>query len=157
MDIILISGAILFLILGVLGALIPALPGPPLSYIGLLLLHFTQRFQFEPKVLWLWGAIALIVTVLDNVVPVIGAKTFGGGKKAVWGSTIGLLLGVLFFPPLGILIGPFLGAVVGELIEGKKGRAAVKAGLGAFLGFLFGTLSKLIVAGWIIYLCIEQI
>lgn len=157
MDVLLISGAILFLILGILGAIIPALPGPPLSYIGLLLFHFTERYQFESEVLWIWAAIAIVVTVLDNVVPVLGARTFGGGKKAVWGSTIGLILGVIFFPPFGILIGPFLGAVAGELLEGKEGRDAIKAGVGAFLGFLFGTLSKLIVAGWIIYLCIAQL
>lgn len=157
MEVLLISGAVVLLILGVLGAIIPALPGPPLSFLGLLLLHFSERFHFESSVLWTWGIIAVVVTILDNLVPVIGAKTFGGGKKAVWGSTIGLIIGMIFFPPLGILIGPFLGAVVGELIEGKEGWAAVKAGMGAFLGFLFGTLSKLIVAGWIIYLCIAQL
>lgn len=157
MDILLTVGAVILLLFGLLGALIPVLPGPPLSYIGMLMLHFTSRFQFENQTLWVWGVIAFIVTILDNVVPVLGAKSFGGSRKSVWGSTIGLLFGILFFPPLGIIIGPFLGAIMGELLAGKEGAAAVKAGIGAFVGFLFGTLSKLVVSGWIIYLCIVEI
>lgn len=151
LDTILIGFGILFLIIGLAGCIIPAIPGPPLTYVALLLLHFTEKYQFTHEFLLLWAAIAIVITILDNVIPVWGTKKYGGGKKAIWGSIIGLLIGMFVFPPIGIIIGPFLGAVIGELIDGKETATAIKSGFGAFVGFLGGTILKLISSGMMIY------
>lgn len=147
MDYVLIALGILFLISGILGAVVPVLPGPPLSYVGLLLLHITERYHFSSRFLILWAVITVVVYLLDYFIPIWGTKKFGGSKRGVWGSIIGLVVGMVFFPPFGIIIGPFLGAVLGELSSGKQSHKAFRSGLGSFLGFLAGTLLKLIVSG----------
>lgn len=147
MDFILIGLGIIFIVLGLAGGIVPVLPGPPLSYVGLLFLHFTSKYQFTGKFLLIWAAITLSVYLLDYFIPIWGTKKFGGSKRGIWGSIIGLLAGLIFFPPLGIIIGPFIGAVVGELSAGKNSNDAFKAGLGSFVGFLTGTLLKLIASG----------
>ena len=147
MDILLIVLGAIFIISGVLGCVLPIIPGPPLSYIGLLLLHFTERYQFSSKFLIIWAIITVVVYALDYLIPAWGTKKFGGSKRGVWGSIIGLVIGLFFFPPFGIIIGPFLGAVIGELTAGKDSGAALKSGFGSFMGFLAGTLLKLITSG----------
>ena len=109
LDIILIVLGILFLLIGLAGCILPVLPGPPLTYIGLLLLHFTENYQFTTRFLIIWAIVAIVVTILDNVIPVWGTKKYGGSKKAIWGSILGLLVGLFLFPPFGIIIGPFAG------------------------------------------------
>ena len=147
MDYVLIVLGILAIISGFVGAILPVLPGPPLSYLGLLLLHFTVRYQFSTKFLVIWGIITAGVFLLDYFIPALGAKKFGGSKRGIWGSVIGLLFGMIVFPPFGIVIGPFAGAVIGELSGGKKTREALHSGLGTFLGLLLGTILKLMVSG----------
>ena len=157
LDILLIIVGILFLLVGLAGCVIPAIPGPPISYIAILILHFTEKYQFSSEFLLLWAAVAIVVTILDNVIPIWGTKKYGGSKKAVWGSMIGLVIGMFVFPPFGIIIGPFLGAVAGELIDGKETSAAIKAGFGAFVGFLGGTILKLIASGMMTYYFIQKL
>jgi uncharacterized protein len=147
MDYVLIGLGVLFMISGILGCVLPIIPGPPLSYIGLLLLHFTKAYQFSTRFLIIWGIITAVVYALDYIIPAMGTKRFGGSKRGVWGSIIGLVIGLFFFPPFGIIIGPFLGAVIGELTAGKDSGVAIKSGFGSFIGFLIGTLLKLITSG----------
>jgi uncharacterized protein len=147
MDYVLIGLGVIFIIGGILGSVLPVLPGPPLSYAGLLLLHFTEKYHFSSRFLIIWAIIAAGVFALDYFIPVFGTKKFGGSKRGVWGSMIGLVIGIFFFPPFGIIIGPFLGAVIGELSTGVDSGAAFKSGFGSFVGFLVGTLIKLIAAG----------
>lgn len=147
MDYVLIVLGVLLLISGILGCVLPVLPGPPLSYFGILLLHFTSRYQFSSRFLIIWAIITVVVYALDYIIPVWGTKKFGGSKRGVWGSMIGLLAGLFFFPPFGIIIGPFLGAIIGELSSGKDSGSALKSGFGSFIGFLAGTLLKLIASG----------
>lgn len=147
MDYVLIVLGALFIISGILGGILPVLPGPPMSYVGLLLLHFTEKYQFETRFLIIWLIVAAVVTVTDYFIPVWGTKRYGGSKQGIWGSIIGLVIGLFFFPPFGIIIGPFIGAVVGELITGKNSGVALKSGFGSFMGFLAGTLMKLIASG----------
>jgi len=151
MDAVLITLGILFMIGGIVGGVLPVLPGPPLSYIGLLLLHFTERYQFSTRFLVIWAIITVAVYALDYIIPAWGTKRFGGSKRGVWGSVIGLVVGLFFFPPFGIIIGPFLGAVIGELTSGKDSGSALKSGFGSFVGFLTGTLLKLITSGIMMY------
>jgi len=147
MDYLLIVLGALFIIGGISGGVLPVLPGPPLSYIGLLLLHFTEKYQFETRFLIIWLIVAAVVTVADYFIPVWGTKRYGGSKQGIWGSIIGLVIGLFFFPPFGIIIGPFLGAIAGELVAGKDSGSALKSGFGSFMGFLLGTLMKLIASG----------
>jgi len=156
MDILLIVLGALFIISGVLGCVLPIIPGPPLSYIGLLLLHFTERYQFSSKFLIIWAIITVVVYVLDYLIPAWGTKKFGGSKRGIFGSIIGLVIGMFFFPPFGIIIGPFIGAVVGELTIGKDSGAALKSGFGSFLGFLAGTLLKLIASGMMSWYFVKE-
>jgi len=156
MDIFLIILAGILLVLGFLGSILPVLPGTPLSYLGILLLHFTSKVEFSIEFLVLWAILVILVQVLDYLIPIWGTKKFGGSKYGVWGSVLGMIAG-LFFGPLGIILGPFIGAIIGELLAGKASKEAIKAGFGTFVGFLFGTISKLIVAGFLIYYYVEAI
>ena len=133
----------LLMLVGLVGCIVPALPGPPLSYIGLILLKFTPLGDdIGTWELVITGLVVAIVVIIDYITPIIGAKKFGGTKYGNWGCAIGTIVG-LFFPPFGIILGPFLGAVIGELIGKKEFKDALKAGFGAFIGFLFGFLLKM--------------
>lgn len=147
MDYVLIILGVLFIIGGILGGVLPVLPGPPLSYIGLLLLHFTEKHHFSTRFLIIWAIVTVVVYLLDYVIPAYGTKRFGGSNRGIWGSIIGLVIGLFFFPPFGIIIGPFVGAVIGELTSGKDSGTALKSGFGSFMGFLVGTIMKLIASG----------
>ena len=150
-DIVLIVLGAICLFVGLIGCIVPMLPGPPVSYVGLLLIHFSNRAQFSMAEL-IWGAVAVVVVVLlDYFTPMIGTKKFGGTKYGNWGCIIGTFVGLFFTPAGGIIWGPFVGAVVGELLADRPFPEALKAGFGAFLGFLFGTLLKLLVSGYFIF------
>jgi uncharacterized protein YqgC (DUF456 family) len=159
MDWLLLSLAIIFLAVGLIGCILPVLPGPPLSFIGMLVLHSSRFANFETKTLVIFGALALIVQILDYIVPVLGTKQFGGSKYGSWGSIIGLIVGLFFVPAIGpfgiitILGGPFLGAYIGEKIGGKENKVALKAAIGSFIGFLTGTFLKLVTSIAIIIAC----
>lgn len=157
MDFLLIVLGATLLLLGVAGAVLPVLPGPPLSYLGLLCLHFTERYQFSSKFLVFWAVIAIGVYLLDQVIPAWGTKKFGGSKHGVWGSVIGLVIGMVFLGPLGIIVGPFLGAIVGELLGGKRSSQALRSGIGALMGFLAGTILKLIVSGMLCWYFLKEL
>ncbi len=150
MDIVLIIIGAFLMLIGLIGCILPVIPGPPISYVGILLLHFTEKYSFSDKFLVIWFLLTVAVTVLDYVVPVYGTKKFGGTKKGVWGSTIGLVLG-LFFAPLGIIIGPFLGAYIGELIAHNDSQKALRSAIGSFMGLIAGTVMKLAVSGIMLF------
>ncbi len=128
---------------GLAGCIVPLLPGPPLSYGALLLLQLRTDPPFTLKFLVTWGIIAAVVTLLDYFIPIWGTKKFGGSSYGVWGCGIGLLLG-FFFGPVGIVVMPFLGALVGEWMANRNSDQALRAAFGSFLGFLAGTLLKLV-------------
>ncbi len=148
MDIALLIVGFIFMIVGILGSFLPVLPGPPISWIGLLLLYLTRAI---PNNWWILGvtlAVALVVFALDYIIPAMGTKKFGGTKAGMIGTTIGLLVAI-FFPilgPLGIIIWPFIGALVGELLNKADKKTATKAAFGSFLGFLTGTFLKFMVS-----------
>jgi uncharacterized protein len=154
MDFFLISLGILLAFIGIIGAIVPGLPGPPLSFISLILLHLTGNISYSESFLFSFGFLALAITLLDYWVPVYGTKKFGGSRAGVVGSTVGLIVAVFVLPfsgiiigpfgLLGIILGPFAGAWIGETIAGTRGDLALKAAFGSFIGFLAGTLVKLI-------------
>ena len=134
-DYILLVLGILFMLIGIIGCLVPVLPGPPLSFLGLIFLHLTRFGQFSASTLIILGSISVIVTLLDYLVPVWGTKKFGGSKYGTNGATVGLIVG-FFLGPLGIIMGPLIGAFVGEMIFKDDVSYAFKAGFGSLLGFL---------------------
>ncbi|NLE63227.1 MAG: DUF456 domain-containing protein [Bacteroidales bacterium] len=145
MDIFLIVIGIVLLIVGLIGSVAPVLPGPPIAYVSLLLLQFTSKQPFSLLFLILLAAVVIIVTILDYIIPTIRTKKFGGSSYGAWGCIIGTLAGLFMFPPIGIIIMPFVGAFIGEMIYDNNFQKALRAAFGSFLGFLSGTLMKLVV------------
>lgn len=156
MDIALYIIAGILMVVGLVGCVVPGLPGIPLSYLGLLCMHFTDKYQYSWQFLVIWLAIVVAISILDFVIPAWGTKYFGGTKAGAWGATIGVFVG-LFMGPWGIVIGPFVGAVIGELIANRNDTNVLKAGFGSFLGILSGTVIKLICCGMMIYYYIKTL
>ncbi|AYN66431.1 DUF456 domain-containing protein [Euzebyella marina] len=152
MDIALLIVGFVFTIIGILGSFLPVLPGPPLSWLGLLLLHLTIAIPQDWWFLGITAAVALVVFALDYIIPAIGTKKFGGTRAGMIGTTLGLVIALIFpfLGPLGIIIWPFVGALVGELLNKADKKTATKAAFGSFLGFLTGTFIKFVVA--VVYL-----
>jgi len=134
------------MVVGIIGCLIPVLPGPPIGYIGLIILQMTSRHPFSTRFLIIYGILTVFVFVVDYVIPVYGTKKLQGSKYGIWGSAIGLIIGILFFLPFGIIFGPLLGACLGELVTGKDIARAVKSAMGSLIGFLAGTAIKIVLS-----------
>lgn len=149
--IVIIGGAALVL-LGIAGCVVPILPGPALAFFGLLLLALVNRFSapLTPTLMMVMALLTAVVTVGDYLVPLWGAKRYGATKWGIWGSVIGMAIGV-FFSPFGMLPGAFVGAVIAEwLVQQEKGKA-LRAGWGVFVGSAVGTALKLAVSGMTAY------
>jgi hypothetical protein len=151
MDLFLLITGIVLLLLGIAGSILPVLPGPPLGYLALILLQLSSYRPFSTSFLVAWGLVTIAITILDYVIPVYGTKVFGGTKQGMWGATIGLIVGIFFLPPIGIIAGPFFGALIGEMIGGSRDTQAFRAAFGSFLGFLAGTVMKLILSFIFVY------
>lgn len=148
MDITLAILSGLLILIGITGSILPVLPGTPLCWLGLLLLHFSKYADYTTTFLIVMAAIMIVVSVLDYLIPVWGTKRFGGSKAGVMGSMIGLI-GGLFFGPVGIILGPFIGAFLGEILVNKtEFKRAMKSATGSFVGFLLSTGLKLIYGGF---------
>ncbi|MBN1898276.1 MAG: DUF456 domain-containing protein [Spirochaetes bacterium] len=143
MEYVLITLGVISALAGLAGCIIPALPGPPLSFLSLMLLHFARDRIFSAATLVIFGILTLIVTVLDYLLPALSAKWYGVSSYGIWGSLIGMVLGILFLPPVGMVIGIFLGATIGELAAGKEKSQALKAGFITFMGNVAGMAVKL--------------
>lgn len=141
---------VLLVVAGLLGCILPVLPGPPLSILGLLALWAGRGFEAHTFGAGLFIALlaaVVVVTVLDYLVPLWGAKRYGASKAGVWGAAIGMIAGIFFFPPFGMLVGTFLGAAAGELAAGREGGAAGRAAWGVFVGTMAGIVLKLACSG----------
>lgn len=150
MDTVLLIAGTLLMIAGVAGCILPFLPGPPLSFLALVIQQLQSVPPYTSRFLWIWAGITLVVTALDYVIPVYGTRKYGGTKYGVWGCIIGLFFG-LWFGPFGIIAGPFLGAFVGELLASSNTDQALRAAMGSFIGFAAGTLVKLIACFVMVY------
>ena len=150
MDVLYLILGLILMLVGLAGCVLPFLPGPPLCFLALLIQQLQSSPPYTTKFLLVWAGITVAITVLDYVIPLYGTKRFGGTRYGMWGCVIGLIAG-LWLGPIGIILGPFVGAFAGELIGNAKSHHAFRAALGSFVGFLFGTLLKLIacfVMGW---------
>ncbi len=142
-DVLLIILAIILLLGGILGSFLPILPGPPLSFAGLLVMHFTSQADFSLRFILIALLLTIVVTVADLVLPSYATRRTGGSRRGMIGAAIGLAAGLFLFPPIGIILGPFLGAFVAELTHNSNPNRALKSALGSFLGLIWGTVLKL--------------
>ena len=135
-------------VVGLLGAVLPILPGTALSFAGMVCAFLHTGGEITSGQLWLWGAISIVLILIDYILPGYFSKVFGGSKAGITGATVGVLVG-LFFGPLGIVAGPFVGAVVGEILHQKQPLdKALVVGFGSLLSFFVGTGFKLIAGGF---------
>lgn len=156
MEIFVIILSFLMLLGGLAGCVLPVLPGVTLSFAGLLLLHLLGPVSFSYYQLGGWLLLVVLLQVLDYVTPMLGSKYGGGTAYGNRGCLAGTILG-LFFMPWGIIAGPFIGAVVGELLGGSEFHRALRAGIGALLGFVLGTLLKVLVCIYFMVECINAL
>lgn len=135
--------AVLLILVGIAGAIVPALPGVPLVFAGMLLAAWADHFaHVGPITLTVLGLLSVIAMAIDFIAGLAGARRVGASRYALWGATLGTIVGIFFGLP-GIVFGPFVGAVIGELGAGSRVGRAAHVGVGTWLGLLFGTLAKL--------------
>lgn len=153
MDLILMIFGLLLVVLGIVGSVLPVLPGPLTGWFGVLLLFLTKSVPMNYYLLGITLGIAVLIFILDYIIPGLGAKRFGGSKKGAAGATLGLIIGLILPIPLGFVIGAFAGALIGELIHDHKDlKRAFRSAYGSFIGFLASTTMKLFLS--IIFLAI---
>ncbi len=140
-DILKLIGCSLFILLGFLGCFIP-IPGPLLAWVGVLLLDLILDASISSVFIICSLVIVVLITILDYVIPLWGAKKFGGTKYGIWGSTLGLIVGFLF-TPIGMLMGLILGAFIGEYLYNKNVNQSLRSTVGTLIGFATGIVLKL--------------
>ncbi|MFA5536860.1 MAG: DUF456 domain-containing protein [Bacillota bacterium] len=145
MELIALILAIVFFVIGFIGTIIPVLPGVTLIYGGMLLYGFMTGFSSLDANFFILQTLALLLIIAtDFFASALGTRKFGGSKQSAWGAILGTIPGLIFLGPIGIILGPFLGAVLVEMLLGKEVRQAVNVGFGTLIGFIGGTLLKLI-------------
>ena len=156
MTLLIVLGLLLSLV-GLIGCVLPVIPGPPLSFLALLILSYAKNWEpFSLTFLVIMAVLTIAVSILDYVIPAGGAKKYGASKTGMWGSIIGMPLGLFFFPPWGILLGGIAGALIGELIAGKEGKKAFQASWGIFVGFMVSTGLKLAFSGVLFFFYVKE-
>ena len=144
MDWVLLTVGGFLMIAGIIGAFLPVIPGPLLSYGSLILLNFTDWSDFSTLFIVLLGLLTVLVTLIDYYVPVWGTRKLGGSRAGVRGSLIGLIVGFFVFPPFGIIVGPLIGGIIAELVVNHHDLSlALRTGIGSLAGFMLGTGLKL--------------
>lgn len=148
--------AVLLSLTGIVGAIAPALPGPPLSFASLLMVYFTCPGTISTELLIWMLVLTIIVSVLDYVAPIWLTKVGGGSKAAIWGSTLGLIAG-LFFMPIGLIVGPLAGAFFGEMTNNSSVGKATRVALMSFVSFLLTTGAKLVLSALMTFYTLEAV
>jgi hypothetical protein len=146
MDGLLVLIGLICMLLGIIGSIVPVMPGPAASWVGILMLYCTGAVAMNYWLLGITLAITIVLSVLDYVIPAKGTKCFGGTKYGIWGTNIGLIVGIIAPIPFGFLIGPFIGALIGELaFDPSNHNRAFKAATGSLVGFLASTFIQFLV------------
>ena len=157
MTTILIIIGFILAIMGLMGCVLPIIPGPILSFLALIVLSFAKDWEpFSTTFLIIMAVLMIFVSTLDYIIPAMGAKKAGASRLGVWLSIIGMVIGIFFFPPWGIFIGAFIGGVAGEMITGREGKDALKVGWGILWGNVIGIGFKLAYASMVIFFFIKE-
>tara|TARA_B100001029_G_scaffold76783_1_gene62754 strand:+ start:1214 stop:1714 length:501 start_codon:yes stop_codon:yes gene_type:complete len=138
-DLLLLIIGVLLCLIGIIGSFVPIIPGPITSWMGLLLIYLTQAIPFEIQFLAITFTIAIIVSFMDYIIPIVGVKKLGGSKGGLIGASIGLIIGLIIMGPIGLFFGPFIGAISGEMINKKNFIESLKPALGSLIGILIGS------------------
>jgi uncharacterized protein YqgC (DUF456 family) len=150
-------GAVLLLV-GFVGCILPILPGPPIALLALICVSADQGWGTYSALEWIVvGGLVAAVTVIDYLVPVLGARRYGASRAGLWGSVLGMIVGLVLFPPFGLLLGAFLGAFLGELMAGKGSSEALRPAWGVFVGTMVGTGLKLAVCAVVAFYFVEAL
>jgi len=142
----------ILILLGLAGSILPILPGPPLIFLGTFLLALVKHFSppLTPTLVIILAIATILVVGMDHIIPLLGAKRYGASKWGVWGSVLGMVIGI-FWSPFAMFVGAIIGAIVAEWLAGKKKREALRAGWGVVVGTLIATILRLGVSGVMIY------
>ncbi len=151
MDIFLLIISFTLMIIGIIGSIVPVLPGPLSSWVGLFILSNVEGVEVSSKLIIICLIIAIGIFILDYILPIYTSKRFGASKYGIIGASIGIILG-LFFAPFGIFIGALIGAITGEMILNKNFKKSLKSAFGVFLGFIISGFTKSLIT--VIYLVI---
>ncbi|UCH00206.1 MAG: DUF456 domain-containing protein [Deltaproteobacteria bacterium] len=150
--IVLIIFGLLLALIALVGCILPFIPGPPLSFLALIILSYAKDWEpFTSTFLITMAGLTILLTTLDYVVPAAGAKRYGASKLGMWGSITGMLIGLFLLPPWGMFIGAIAGVLVGELVAGKEGKKALRAGWGVIVGNMVVIGLKLAFSGVILF------
>lgn len=157
MTTLLIILGLLLALAGVFGCIFPVIPGPPLGYLALIILSWAKGWEpFGTTFLIIMAGLTILVSISDYLLPAMGAKKYGASRLSLWVSMAGMVIGLFLFPPWGMIIGAFLGAVAGELLAGRQGKSALRAGWGVFVGNMLSAGLKLALTGVMLILYIKE-
>jgi len=156
MTVLILLGLVLAFV-GLVGCVLPFIPGPPVSFLALIILSFAKNWEpFSSTFLIMMAVLTILVTLLDYVIPAVGAKKYGASELGVWGSIIGMVIGLFLLPPWGMFIGAFVGALAGEILAGKEGREVFRSGWGVVVGSIAGIGLKLALCGVMLFLYFKE-
>ena len=145
MDIFLLTISFIIMIVGIIGSVIPVLPGPLSSWLGLFIFSNISKVEVSNNLLFITLIVALIIFILDYILPIYTSKKFGASKYGIIGASVGTVIG-LFFPPLGIVFGSIIGAISGEMLLNKNIKKSINAATGVFLGLLVSGFTKALIS-----------
>lgn len=145
-EIILVLAVFALFTAGTLGIFLPFVPGVPLAWLGFFIYAYSHSFEtISLTTVLVFLGLTILTLITDIVAPIVGAKRYHASKFGIAGSSLGLILGIIALGPLGIIAGPFIGAFIGEIAAGRKANEAAHSALGTFIGFLAGSMLKLLV------------
>ena len=146
-----------FALTGLIGCILPVIPGPPLSFLSLIILSWAKNWEpFGFRFLCIMAVLTAAVSLLDYLLPAGGAKKYGASRWGIWGSLTGMPLGLIFFPPWGLVIGGIAGALIGELIAGKETGKALHASWGIFVGYMLSTGLKVLFCSVVLFFYLKE-
>lgn len=146
MEILFLIIAVILTLIGLIGSVVPALPGASLNFLAILILYFIESGFVSNWILAIFGILTLFTMAFDYIFPILGAKKFGVSKYGIWGLILGMVFGFITFSIIGLIIGAIIGAIFGELVGGKSSGKALNSGFAAFWGVILSMTAKFLVS-----------